>query len=34
MWVLDILNLNRRKLNHYEEVYPQGAIPEVADREQ
>ncbi len=25
MRVLDILNLNRRKLNHHEEVYSQGA---------
>ena len=34
MWVLDILNLNRRKLNHHEEVYSQEAIPEAAYREQ
>ena len=34
MRVLDILNLNRRKLNHHEEVYSQGAIPETAYREQ
>ena len=34
MRVLDILNLNRRKLNHHEQVYSQGAIPEVASREQ
>ena len=34
MRVLDILNLNRRKLNHHEEVYSQWAIPEIAYREQ
>ena len=34
MWVLDILNLNRRKLNHHEEAYSQWAIPEIAYREQ
>ncbi len=34
MRVLDILNLNRRKLNHHEEVYSQDAIPEAASCEQ
>ncbi len=34
MRVLDILNLNRRKLNHHEEVYSQDAIHEAADHEQ
>ena len=29
MWVLDILNLNQRKLNHHEEVYSQIAIWEL-----
>ena len=34
MWVLDILNLNRRKLNHHEQVYSQESIPEAAYLEQ
>ena len=29
-----ILNLKPRKLNHHEEVYPQGAIAETANRQQ
>jgi len=34
MRVLNILNLKPRKLNHHEEVYSQGAIPETASRKQ
>jgi len=34
MRVLNILNLNRRKLNHHEEVYSQRTISEAASREQ
>ena len=34
MWILDILNLNRRKLNHHEQVSSQESIPEAAYREQ
>src|SRR5450759_2570973 len=34
MRVLDILNLKPRRLNHHEEVYSQGAIPEAANCQQ
>ena len=34
MRVLNILNLNYRKLNHHEEVYSQGPKPETANRQQ
>ena len=31
MWILDILKLNQRKLNHHEEVYAQGTSDEVGN---